>query len=129
MKRLTYRKAHRLGQLIDELFAAFPAWRTLDPATGRYSTAVQVAGSGQDITLTVPDDADEAAVATVVAAHVANANHGRDTPYENAVQYINQTIRPKLTQSPPVALTAAEQTRYNQAMLVLFSRLRREVLS
>ena len=79
MKQLRYTKVHDISKLQDELFAAIPA---LSPAlndVGRIDLAGEVArepliyahGQGNEIILTVPDDADEAAIQTVVDAHEA----------------------------------------------------------
>ncbi|HXI18489.1 MAG TPA: hypothetical protein VNM48_19160 [Chloroflexota bacterium] len=81
MKTLTLTKAHQLGQLHDELLAAFPSLRDTLRAEGP-STGARVKdpdNAGQYVTLpadppdtfhlTVPNDADEAAIAAVVKAH------------------------------------------------------------
>jgi hypothetical protein len=62
-KRLHYLKAHNLSKLHDELLAAFPSLAVeKNPILG-------VEGLGDEIWLTVPDAADEAAIAAVVARH------------------------------------------------------------
>lgn len=68
MKTLTFTKPHRLSQLHDELLAAFPDWVTVTPGGERVARAA-LKSADQAITLDVPDEADEAAVAAVVAAH------------------------------------------------------------
>lgn len=71
MKTLTFQQPHNLNKITDELFAAFPSWRT--PATfggiQGFVTNVVVQGDGATLTLVVPDDADVSAVAAVVQAH------------------------------------------------------------
>jgi len=79
MKQLRFTKTHDISQLQDELFVAIPA---LSPAlndAGRIDPAGEVArepviyahGQGNEIILTVPDAADEAAIQAVVDAHGA----------------------------------------------------------
>lgn len=60
MKVLTYQRANALAQLHDELIVAFP----------QFASVMRVEGRGNDIILTVPDNADEGAIAAIVAAHV-----------------------------------------------------------
>lgn len=62
--RLHYERPNDLSKLHDELLAALPALR---PTEGGPVLAVE--GLGDDIWLTVPDDADQDAIAAVVAAH------------------------------------------------------------
>ena len=62
MKTLTYTRRHDLGRLHDELLAAGVPLPLLDGCT-------PVQGRGDEIILSVPDDADEQAIAAVVAAH------------------------------------------------------------
>ncbi len=77
MKRLHFQKTNDLSQLHDELLRALPALRPIGgpadaPSLGRGPAAtatIAVEGKGDDIWLTVPDDADDAAIASVVAAH------------------------------------------------------------
>ncbi len=77
MKKLQFQKPNNLSRLHDELLGALPALRpTGGPAdepsldNNRAAAAViTVEGKGDDIWLTVPDDAEEAAIASVVAAH------------------------------------------------------------
>ncbi len=77
MKRLHFQKPNDLSRLHDELLRVLPALRpTGGPADApslersRAAAAViAVEGKGDDIWLTVPDDADDAAIASVVAAH------------------------------------------------------------
>ena len=66
MKTLTFTKPNNLSQLHDEILTALPA---LQPASG--VPVIRVEGRGEQIALYVPDNADEAAIAAVVAAHVA----------------------------------------------------------
>ena len=53
--RLTYARPHNLSQLHDELLTALPALRT----------ELRVEGLGDEIRLTVPDEIDEAIIATI----------------------------------------------------------------
>ena len=68
MKKLTYAKTHHLSKLHDELQAAFPEWKTLDPEYG-FRTSVSVSGDGLVVTLWVPVITDEAAVQAVIDSH------------------------------------------------------------
>lgn len=102
MKSLTFPKAHGAA-LVDDLFAAFPEWVMIDPETGERSTDVQISGDGATLTLTVPDDADEATIAAVVNAH---------TPPQEAPIVDLDALRAELTDDPLgvgyAALTDAE---------------------
>lgn len=62
MKTLTYTRPHDLGRLHDELLAAGVPLPLVNGCT-------PVQGRGDEIMLTVPDDADEQLIAAVVAAH------------------------------------------------------------
>lgn len=62
MKTLTFVRPHNLGKLHDELLAAGVPLPLVDGCT-------PVQGRGNEIMLTVPDDADEQLIAAVVAAH------------------------------------------------------------
>ena len=65
MKTLLYEQPHRLAKLNDELLAAFPAWETGADGVALYA----LSGDGTNLRIEAPDDADEPAVAAVVAAH------------------------------------------------------------
>jgi hypothetical protein len=80
MKRLHFQTSNNLSLLHDEIMAAIPALAQkavpgeLSPDGGPlYEPVMTVEGRDDDIWLTVPDDTDEAAVATVIAAHDASA--------------------------------------------------------
>lgn len=67
-----------VNQLHDELLAQFPTWKgTPRPQGGYANPLLYVEHTDQEIRLAVPDDADEAAVQAVVAAHVprSRVNH------------------------------------------------------
>ena len=74
MKTLTYTIAHNLSLLHDELLAACSDLRPVLAAGADYPEPVMLV-EGTDITvrLTVPDDADEAAIQTVIDAHDSTA--------------------------------------------------------
>ena len=63
MRVLHYTKTNNLSQLHDELLAALPVLRGL----------MIVEGTDEIIRLTVPDDADQTAIAAIVNAHVPRA--------------------------------------------------------
>ena len=86
MKRLHFIKPNNLSYLHDALLAANPSLRPIPNTAGRLSTihprdpitglvpleheaVMVVEGSGDQVWLTVPDTADEVAIAAVVAAH------------------------------------------------------------
>lgn len=72
MKTLTYTRAHNLGQLHDQIMAGVPALAGTyaRPGDGAQEPKLRAESVGDAIRLTVPDDADEGAIAAVVAAHV-----------------------------------------------------------
>ena len=73
MKTLSYRKVHNLSLLHDQILAAVPSLRPVPkPSEPSVLEAVmRVEGQGDDIWLTVPDTADEAAITVIVQAHDA----------------------------------------------------------
>lgn len=68
MKDLKFKKAHDLGQLLEELEMAVSALRPVMQG-GERVAVMSVTGQGEDILLLVPDGVDEAAVRAVVEAH------------------------------------------------------------
>ena len=80
MKRLHFQAPNNLGLLHDELMAAIPslapqpiAGETMGDGSPKMAPAMTMEGSNDDVWLGVPDDADEAAIAAVIAAHDSNA--------------------------------------------------------
>jgi hypothetical protein len=74
MKRLDFNLSNNLSQLHDELRAAIPSLihirvRAADGLNESYGDDLRVEGNGNDVWLTVADDADEAAIQAVVDAH------------------------------------------------------------
>ena len=77
MKRLNFTKLNNLSLLHDELLAAIPALRPVPNGQGRIDSDGNIAleavmgveGTDNELWLTVPDTADEAAISTVVQAH------------------------------------------------------------
>lgn len=78
MKRLSFTKPNNLSLLHDQLLEAIPDLRPIPNAQGRISDftggvelepVMVVEGLGDEVWLTVPDTADENAIAAVVAAH------------------------------------------------------------
>lgn len=58
-------------QLRDELVVRFPAWRGTQRPDGVFiNPSLRVEYTDQEIRLDVPDDADEATIQAIVAAHV-----------------------------------------------------------
>ena len=74
MKRLHFSQPNNLSQLHNALIAAIPGLRQVaagpDGRLASLSENMRVEGRGNDIWITVPDTADEAAIAAVVNAHV-----------------------------------------------------------
>ena len=69
MKTLTYTVLNKLDILHDELLAAIPSLGPIPTAGGGREAIMALHGNDQEITLWVPDNADEAAIAAVVEAH------------------------------------------------------------
>lgn len=74
MKRLHYVKPNNLSLLHDELHKAIPSLVPTRDASGVGTPNMVCEGQGDDIWLTVPDLADEAAIARVVTAHDSTAS-------------------------------------------------------
>jgi hypothetical protein len=68
-KRLHFNKPNRINKLHDELLAAIAALRGPQQPDGSRLAVMTVESSGDDIWLTVPDDADETAIQAVIDAH------------------------------------------------------------
>lgn len=96
-KRLTYTKAHLLTALHDELIAAgiHPTYVGGDPA------------DPDGIVLELPDDADEAAVAAVVAAHDGAAATAAWDAARQAERDEDGAVRGLLTQLDDAIATAS----------------------
>ena len=73
MKQLRFVKQNNLSKLHDELLATIPQLRPVLNAQGQLEPVMRVEGLAQDIWLTVPDTADELAIAAVILAHNAQA--------------------------------------------------------
>lgn len=69
--RLTYQRPHKPMLLMDELLAAFPAWRGDSVGVGFRNPRLRVSSRDDTVWLDVPEDADLAAVNAVVMAHDA----------------------------------------------------------
>lgn len=68
MKILEYPGRFNRELLSDQLVTTFPEW--LEPAAGGGFTALyQLVGNALGVRLTVPDEADEAAILVVIQAH------------------------------------------------------------
>jgi len=73
MKRLHYPVPNNLSLLHDEILSAIPALSPVNSASGEREAAMQVEGDNANVWLTVPDNPDEVAIGTVIAAHDSNA--------------------------------------------------------
>ena len=98
MKRLHFVKPNDLSRLHVQLLTAIPTLaQTFVGGDGRRVALpenLQVEGLGNDIWLTVPDSADEAAIAAVVQAHNPLAPPPPPTPDQQA--WANATPPQKL---------------------------------
>ena len=71
MKRLHYPIPNNLSLLHDELLAAIPVLDPIMGPGGEREPVMQVEGDAGNVWLTIPNDVDEGAIATVVLAHDA----------------------------------------------------------
>lgn len=71
MKKLHYPIPNNLSALHDELLVALPTLAPVKDAHGTGTPVIQVSGNDKNVWLTVPDDADDAAITAVVNAHDA----------------------------------------------------------
>ena len=87
MKRLHYTAPNDLSLLHDQLLAAIPSLRPTATKEGELTAVIRVEGLGANIWLTVPNDADNAAIQAVVEAHnPANRLSGLAiVPYRGAI--------------------------------------------
>lgn len=69
MKRLQFDRPINLGRLHDQLIAQVPALAPQPGAGGMLQAVMTVEGGTDRAILTVPDEADEAAIQAVVDAH------------------------------------------------------------
>jgi len=69
MKRLHFNRPNNLSLLHDEILQAIPALRPTVNVSEELEPTIQVEGLEDDVWLSVPDDADEAAIAFVVQTH------------------------------------------------------------
>lgn len=83
-----------VGQLHEELLARFPQWQGTKRADGKFTNpTLQVESNGSKVLLTLPEDADEAAVQAVIAAHTPTPSK-RKTPttLEDRVARVEQIL-------------------------------------
>ena len=102
MKTLKFNAPNNLSLFHDELLAAIPALRPVANQDRGLEAVIRVEGSDSGIWLTVPDNADEAAIAAVVAAHDPTAKQA-DPKAER------QTRIAELLAKPRSDWTAAQQ--------------------
>lgn len=91
MKRLHFVKPNNLSWLHDQLLAAIPALRPVGAPPAAPVPVMTVEGRGDDIWLTVPDTADEPAIAFIVQAHDPAAVRP-PTPTEIRAQRISELL-------------------------------------
>jgi hypothetical protein len=80
-KQLTYTGTFRQSSLMDELLITFPEW-VIGEGDGR-QCLLYLEGNEQGVRLTVPDNADEEAIGTVILAHDPEAPTARETLRNN----------------------------------------------
>jgi len=122
MKRLSYRQPVHLSKLHDELLAAIPALAgEREPGQPR----LRVAGDATSAQLDVDDQADEATIAAIVAAH-------DPTPPPDKAALQRDAIRPRISELEQLAdklaagtATAAERTRALELACRICARLAR----
>ena len=129
MQTLTYTTPHRLAKLNDELVAAFPSWQATPDGAALY----MLSSDGATVRIDAPDDADEPAVAAVVAAHDPSTP-GPGEELLAAVIANERTIDQRLATQLPVlrdaitAITASPPTLFaglNNQERVFLRRLAR----
>ena len=69
MKTLHFVKANNLSALHDEILAAIPSLAPVRDSEGKGTPVMRVEGNASDIWLTVPSDANEAAIEAIIGAH------------------------------------------------------------
>lgn len=119
MRRLTFARPHRLGKLHDELLAAVPTLRPVVRQDRENVAVMTISGDGQTLTLAIPDDADDAAIEAVVAAHDATTpstteaqqtqTAANDTTIRQDITSRLQTMRDLAAKVEANTATAAEQ--------------------
>lgn len=135
MKTLTFQHASNLSRLHDALLAAIPALRPIPmvnpPFPGALTAAMQVESTATTIILTVPDNADEAAIAAVVAAHDPTPDvppplpqyGGDDVPLDQIAAGVTQLRAYLALPSPSAAQSAAALKLVIRALLFVLRRL------
>ena len=89
-----------VNQLHNELLDRFPGWRGMPQADGAFlHPLLGVEHTAEEILLTVPDDANEAAIQSVVAAHTPqlpvaakNAQQSSDITLEERVSRLERLV-------------------------------------
>lgn len=107
--RLELNAPHHLSKLHDELLAQVPSVQS------QSDTAVMtISGDGQSLAIEVPDDADEAAIRQVIAAHDPSP------PAPPAEETSRQRLR-ELKAKGWSNLTASEKSEVAQRVLEAFA--------
>jgi hypothetical protein len=136
MRTLMFTHPYALNKLHDELLAALPALRPIAGPDGQPAAILLVEGLPDGVLrLTVPDDADAAAITAVVAAHdptplpvPASPDFGSDLPANFAFQLADgvSQLRTYLALSAPTAAQSAAALKL--VIRALFFLLRRAAL-
>lgn len=80
-------------QLHEELLARFPQWRgTPQPDGSLADPLLQLGYNKQEIILMIPDDADEAAIHAVVAAHIPKAKKAKKRANRQATMTLEERV-------------------------------------
>ena len=96
MKTLNFVRTNNLPLLHDELMGAIPALKSIPNSNEEpgplglivLEPGMGVEGRGEDIWLTVPDEADEVAITAVVQAH--DHTKGQPNPRQERIQRIGE---------------------------------------
>jgi len=81
------------NQLHDELLARFPAWHGTQRPDGIFiNPSLRIEYTDQEIRLDVPDNADEAAIQAIIAAHIPGKRRAKDDGREAATMTMQERV-------------------------------------
>jgi hypothetical protein len=126
MRTLTFTRPHRLGKIADELAAGVPALRPSTAPDGTLVARCTVSGDGARLTLSVPDDAPDAAIASVVAAHdptTPSPSEARDAARQANEDAWKVELRALLVKLEAGTATASEQRRVSGLLVRIVLRV------
>lgn len=126
MRQLVFVHPHRLWKISEELIAAVPALQPETLPDGTLRARVGVTGDGVTLTLYVPDNAPDAAIAAVVAAHdptTPSASEARETTRQAHEAAWRTELGTLLVKLEAGTATAAEQRRVAALLVRILLRL------